>query len=454
MKNEKIVLYELESECCGCSACVAVCPRDAVYMQENGEGFLYPVIDEEKCIKCRRCIKVCPLKSDSENNSESYRVGILCLSHKQNYGAKLVAWLLQEKVRAILPDAEVGVIEFEGHEERKFLEGLSQELSVKNAVNAAGGFLSEGKKKKLKSEVDSLRSEDASKMRKERFADFDKKYINKLGRADRTLEFKAIADTLDAIIIGSDIVFRPEFAKRFSDVYLLGCLKNSQRDIKKLSYAAAISSNDEKLLSALKEKYSEATEIFDYISVREKCSAEFLSGMTDKKIEYCCDPALLYRAEDFDFIEKSSDGDYIYVNILDKTDNAVKFAEGLADKKGLKIKFYTDLNKFGGENAEDTYSDGPLEFIDRIRGARYVVTNSFHTAVFSIIFHKPFVLFLRAEQSLKLVDLCETLGLSDRIVFKSKAKFDIDGEIDWAECDRRLDAFRKSSEEFLENSLK
>ena len=62
MNKEKIVLFEKKQECCGCTACAAVCPAQAVTMQPDEEGFLYPVINEEKCLRCRACIGVCPFK--------------------------------------------------------------------------------------------------------------------------------------------------------------------------------------------------------------------------------------------------------------------------------------------------------------------------------------------------------------------------------------------------------
>ncbi len=56
------ILYKRKEECCGCTACYAICPKGAISMLEDEEGFEYPHIDESKCIKCFLCIKVCPLK--------------------------------------------------------------------------------------------------------------------------------------------------------------------------------------------------------------------------------------------------------------------------------------------------------------------------------------------------------------------------------------------------------
>lgn len=56
------VLYKRKEECCGCTACYAICPKEAISMVEDEEGFEYPIIDERKCIQCYQCIKVCPFK--------------------------------------------------------------------------------------------------------------------------------------------------------------------------------------------------------------------------------------------------------------------------------------------------------------------------------------------------------------------------------------------------------
>ena len=56
-------LYNKKSECCGCSACAAICPQNAIEMKRDDEGFLYPEIDLKKCIKCGKCLNVCMFKT-------------------------------------------------------------------------------------------------------------------------------------------------------------------------------------------------------------------------------------------------------------------------------------------------------------------------------------------------------------------------------------------------------
>ena len=66
MKNGKLLLYNQKADCCGCAACYIVCPKEAIKMVEDEEGFEYPQIDESKCIKCYQCLNVCPIRAVTE----------------------------------------------------------------------------------------------------------------------------------------------------------------------------------------------------------------------------------------------------------------------------------------------------------------------------------------------------------------------------------------------------
>ena len=52
VEREIPVLYKRKEECCGCTACYAICPKEAISMVEDEEGFEYPQIDESKCVRC------------------------------------------------------------------------------------------------------------------------------------------------------------------------------------------------------------------------------------------------------------------------------------------------------------------------------------------------------------------------------------------------------------------
>ncbi|WP_066715279.1 Coenzyme F420 hydrogenase/dehydrogenase, beta subunit C-terminal domain [Clostridium sp. Marseille-P299] len=78
----------LKSECCGCSACKEVCPKDAITMKEDVEGFLYPVVDKDKCINCNLCAKVCVKKENPQT-----------VAYEENYPKILAAMNKDEEVR-------------------------------------------------------------------------------------------------------------------------------------------------------------------------------------------------------------------------------------------------------------------------------------------------------------------------------------------------------------------
>lgn len=56
-----------KKSCCGCAACVQSCPKSCISLQEDKEGFLYPLVDKENCIDCHLCEKVCPFLNVAEN---------------------------------------------------------------------------------------------------------------------------------------------------------------------------------------------------------------------------------------------------------------------------------------------------------------------------------------------------------------------------------------------------
>lgn len=65
LKNH--ILITNKAECCGCTACYAICPKNAVTMRMDAEGFQYPVVDEGKCVDCGLCVKACPIRTGNQN---------------------------------------------------------------------------------------------------------------------------------------------------------------------------------------------------------------------------------------------------------------------------------------------------------------------------------------------------------------------------------------------------
>ena len=58
------------AKCVGCTACMNICPVNAISMREGQDGFLYPFVDNQKCINCRKCILTCPMNRPIQNYDE------------------------------------------------------------------------------------------------------------------------------------------------------------------------------------------------------------------------------------------------------------------------------------------------------------------------------------------------------------------------------------------------
>lgn len=80
-----------KQDCCGCTACVAVCTKNAIVMKEDEEGFLYPTVDGERCIGCGACERVCPV-----------------IHTKQEKSFEQAAYIIQHKDAAVLRESTAG----------------------------------------------------------------------------------------------------------------------------------------------------------------------------------------------------------------------------------------------------------------------------------------------------------------------------------------------------------
>ena len=82
--NIESKLKQKNLKCSGCTACFAICPKDAITMQADSEGFKYPVIDKNKCIDCGLCCKVCPLENMYGNFGED-KTSFACRAKDENF---------------------------------------------------------------------------------------------------------------------------------------------------------------------------------------------------------------------------------------------------------------------------------------------------------------------------------------------------------------------------------
>jgi coenzyme F420-reducing hydrogenase beta subunit len=79
-----ITLFSAREACCGCSACMSICPQKAIKMSPDEEGFLYPVIDRDLCIECGRCVEVCDFQSRYSPDRNPPLPAVYAVKHKSD----------------------------------------------------------------------------------------------------------------------------------------------------------------------------------------------------------------------------------------------------------------------------------------------------------------------------------------------------------------------------------
>ncbi|MBQ8824323.1 MAG: polysaccharide pyruvyl transferase family protein [Ruminococcus sp.] len=250
----------------------------------------------------------------------------------------------------------------------------------------------------------------------------------------------------DIFICGSDQIWNPACTDGAEPAYFLEFVAPGK---KKIAYAPSMGhvsfENDE--LADIKSFLSS----FDAVSVREKSVSSLLQSLTDKKVEVTIDPTLLLTKKEYETIlSECTDKNYIFVYMLEYSEDLIKYAQQQSEKTGKKIIYISKKKERTYKKAKNVFGIGPDSFLSYLRNADYVITNSFHATAFSIIFEKKFCTFRTEKSFSRMVDLLEILGLESRLSHKN---FSLDAEIEYEKVKERLELFRKNSINFLKENM-
>lgn len=290
------------------------------------------------------------------------------------------------------------------------------------------------------------------------FEDFRKVWINRTKRFDSLESLKNERLEFDAVIVGSDQVWRPTMYNRIIDykVYFLSFLPST---CKKISYAASFGVDyweiTDKLVTA---DIANLVHDFDAVSVREESGISICKNIFQEDSTHVLDPTLLAGRDFFDGIIASEvridstpkqivyyklDVDYSF------TSNIEQF--GLYNDKKVTNIYY---NRF--ENRYAYYSVG--QWLSNIKESEIVITDSFHCVCFCIIYHKDFICCVNESRGLsRLKSLLMMIGIEDRICSSDDNFIDTYKKlrpINYTKVDAILSNERLISDEFLINSLR
>lgn len=260
-----------------------------------------------------------------------------------------------------------------------------------------------------------------------------------------------------AVMVGSDQLWSPSgITSNFYNLMF------ADDNTVKISYATSFG------VSQINPRYHKIYNTFlnrlDFISVRENSGKKIVEELSSNKAEVVCDPVILLDAEQWlkEIPNKRLyDEPYIFAYFLGKSaeyrDAVTKFAK----QKDLKIVTEPHMDSYN--KADENFGDytpfdiGPAEFVNLIRNAEYVFTDSFHGSVFSMLYQKQFLVFNRysdnssSSKNSRIDSFCKNYGLSDRRYNGNIA--DVGNKINYEDVLGKVDEHRQKSKAFLDRAL-
>ena len=99
-----MIKIEKKEDCCGCTACANICPKQAITMKPDPEGFLYPVVNEENCINCGVCDATCPIHNKIDRTKEKTKGFILRVKDEKILFEKMINLFKEEIPKEFFDD--------------------------------------------------------------------------------------------------------------------------------------------------------------------------------------------------------------------------------------------------------------------------------------------------------------------------------------------------------------
>jgi hypothetical protein len=286
--------------------------------------------------------------------------------------------------------------------------------------------------------------ENTASLKTKEFVERNIKTIEIYGRI--TKEFCA-ENKFDAFVVGSDQVWRgnstPYILNNFLDF-------TEGSDVIRLAYAASFGVDNWQFSEELTEKISKLINKFDAVSVREKSGVDLCGKYLNVDAQCLVDPTMLLTREDYTRLietqsENAPEGELL-TYVLDWTKGKQSMIEYVASEKKLKPFEAGKATKNGYHSVES--------WLNGFKNAKFVITDSFHGTVFSILFNIPFITIANEGRGLtRFTSLLETFNLTNRLIFGLSDLKKTELEIDFSRVNKILESERKKSLQFFSTNL-
>lgn len=267
-------------------------------------------------------------------------------------------------------------------------------------------------------------------------------------------------DDIDAIVVGSDQIWRMLYfksvwvTKRAANAFLAF---TAGWNIKRIAYAASFGNNNPEIPKSEIEDCRKAISLFNAVSVREESGVEICKKLFGIDAQWVLDPTMLLSSDDYIKLIDSNMGQSrttgtLMSYVLDENSDVSKLRATIAKEKNLRIN-KTNIAVNGIEE-DELIAQPPVEnWLQSFLEADFVINDSFHACVFSILFHKQFIVYGNKERGMeRFTSLLSMFGLQDRLVMSSYEYKPLT-DIDYTKVDKILNEKRQDAMTFLRTNL-
>ena len=370
------------------------------------------------------------------------KIGIITFHGSHNHGSVLQAYATQETVASFGYDAEI--INFRMESQKRYYSLYPRGYGLRTLGQDLLMLPFHGKRSK----------------RAKKFEDFISKMTLSGPEMRNREELQSVADRYDVYLTGSDQIWSnriPELVgsdEDFTGVYFVDFADNNKP---RVSYASSVG---EITYDELKGK-KEWLEKFVSISTREQYGVDLLKRIVDKDIELVLDPTFLLNKEQWRVLageERLIKEPYVFLYTLHGLKHGLKWGKVLNEfgkKKGLKVVAVSPFFPITASGVHNVMDAGPLDFLNLIKNAELVFTDSFHGTAFSINMNRPFFSYVgKNTGDNRKLGIMRQFGLDGRALESLEEIRKIEMyDLDYEEYNGLIDSARNNSRNWLADSL-
>ncbi len=353
------------------------------------------------------------------------KIGILTFHRALNYGAVLQAYALQEYL--CKQGADARIIDYR----QPFIESQYDCFSIRRCLskNPVRCFY------RIIREILNINNRIG---KKKLFREFIRKYLRV---TSKVCHEEDIPKDMDVYLHGSDQIWNSKLTGGYDLIYFGKYQTNHGL---KASYAASMENRE--YIGSEGKTISEGLACLDSISVREKGLIKLLEPYTGKQIVQVVDPTLLTNRTTWDAIvspiKEEEEYLFMYVVGIQNIQKVKSVTSEVAHRLGVKTIIDCKGKKLS-----------PDGFVSYVKNAKFVITDSFHATVFSVLYHRDFyTIASNSGSDLRFTSLLESIGLENRVVYDDVHTVK---NIDYGKLriDEKLSQYTSASKQFLQNLL-